>query len=59
MTDGHALGPNERGEICYKSEQVMSGYLNNESATKETLDSDNWLHTGNTAYHFRFHVSYK
>jgi len=48
--NGRLLGPNEHGEICYKSNQVMPGYLNNDKATKESLDIDNWLHTGDIGY---------
>lgn len=47
---GHELGYNEEGEVLARGPQVVMGYLHNEAATRETFDSDGWLHTGDVGF---------
>ena len=47
--DVPAEGLSETGELWFKGPNVMAGYLNNEEATRETIDDDGWLHTGDLA----------
>ncbi|MHA1229901.1 MAG: AMP-binding protein [Candidatus Helarchaeota archaeon] len=38
------------GELCYRSPAVMQGYYKDEKKTKETIDEDGFLHSGDLGY---------
>lgn len=48
---GVNVGPNERGELCFKGPLIMKGYRDNAEATSAIMDSEGFLHTGDIGYY--------
>lgn len=50
--DGHEVAVGEKGELCIKGPQVMSGYWNKPKETKQVIDEDGYFKSGDIATMF-------
>ena len=46
---GEELPVGVPGELCTRGYNIMKGYYNNAEATREAIDEEGWLHTGDIA----------
>jgi len=48
-SDGEEVPTGEPGEVWVRGYNVMQGYFDDEEETRQTIDADGWLHTGDIA----------
>jgi len=46
---GETVPVGERGELCTRGYSVMHGYWGDEAKTREAIDAEGWMHTGDLA----------
>jgi fatty-acyl-CoA synthase len=46
---GETIPRGESGELCTRGYSVMLGYWNDEAKTREAIDGEGWMHTGDLA----------
>ena len=44
--EGHSVPAGQPGEVLLRGYHIMQGYFEDEAATRETIDAEGWLHTG-------------
>ncbi|WP_218242243.1 AMP-binding protein [Comamonas fluminis] len=48
-TTGETVAPGVSGELCTRGYSVMHGYWGDEVKTREAIDAEQWMHTGDLA----------
>lgn len=43
---GRTVSIGESGEVCFRGYHVMKGYFSDPEATRDAIDEDGWLHSG-------------
>ncbi|MEG0677215.1 MAG: AMP-binding protein [Comamonas sp.] len=46
---GEIVAPGVSGELCTRGYSVMHGYWDDEARTREAIDDEHWMHTGDLA----------
>ncbi|MFD2752473.1 AMP-binding protein [Comamonas terrae] len=46
---GETVAPGVSGELCTRGYSVMHGYWDDEAKTREAIDAEHWMHTGDLA----------
>ena len=46
---GEIMPPGQSGELCTRGYSVMHGYWEDEARTREAIDAEQWMHTGDLA----------
>ena len=46
---GEIMVPGQSGELCTRGYSVMHGYWEDEARTREAIDAEQWMHTGDLA----------
>ena len=50
VESGNDVTPGEHGEVWIRGPQVMKGYVNDPEATRNMIDEEGWLHSGDIGY---------
>lgn len=50
VATGRLLGRNQTGELLFKGDNLMKGYVDNVRETEQFIDKDGWGHTGDVGY---------